>query len=239
MEELEEALQIDIDFDVEYAILCALRETIGHNIDEQRGKDNNLLVSRETILSNFIVYNMDKMEEECFCTQGADGKVYACGEWLGRPVRYENKMITTMDYIIISLTRRNINMDKLVFCPGISGADMRKKMWKNSDPTNSSYDIPRSGKDSFGQKREIPAMMGFGPPGGMPPGAGGPPPGMGFGPPGGMPPGAGGPPPGMGFGPPGGMPPGMMPSGSPLADGELEELEEIPEAEELEELEEI
>ncbi len=246
MAELEEDLHIDIDLDVEHAIFEALRETIGSSISAQWDKRSPL--SKETILKNFLVYNMDKMEEECFCTQGADGKVYACGSWLLRPVRYNDKMIPMMDYIIISLARRKINTDKLIFCPGVSGIEMRKKLWKESDPFNSSYNVPRSGKDSFGQKRITPQMGAGGPPLGVA-GAGGPPLGMGFGPPLGVR-GAGGPPSGvMGAGsPPLGM--GMPPQGMPISasayatnngatDAELEELEELEELDELEPLEEL
>ena len=228
MLDLEEDLSIDIDLDIEHAFLTALKETISKNISVQWNEKNSL-ISKETLLKNFLAYNMDKIEEECYCTKGPDGKVYACGEWLIRPIRYHDKMIPTMDCIIAELNRRKISTEKIVFCPDISGTDMRKKLWKETNPLNSSYDIPRSGKDSFGQKRVIPQM-----------GAGGPPPGMGFGPPPGMM-GAGGPPPGMGFGPPPGTPP--FGAGAPSSDdAELEELEEIPEAdlvEDVEELEEI
>ncbi|MCR5723933.1 MAG: hypothetical protein K6G80_02455, partial [Treponema sp.] len=186
-EQTAEEAHIDITFDVEQAIYNALTETIGAAISWQMKKSGDPLISKEAILEAAINNNLDHLEETCFCTQGADGKVYACGDWLIRPVRFQDQMIPMMDYIIQFFKKNHLSLDNLIFKPGISGSDMRQKIWKETNPDNSSYDIPKSGKDSFGQKRQVSKDNPFG--------SFGPPPGMGFGPPPGTM-GAGGPPPG-------------------------------------------
>ena len=218
---MEEQLAIDVDFDIQYNIYLALRNTISQAIDAEMQKDKKSgrapMIQKELILTNFLAHNIDLADEECYITHGPDGKIYLCGSWLLRPVTQEKKSVPMMEYLQSALAAANVNTEKLMFRPHRTGVEMRKELWPKSDATNTSYALPRSTRNSFGEKNEFqrPPMGGAMPPFGAPP-AGMPPLGMaGARPPMGAPAGMmGGAMPPFGA-PPAGMPPLGMAGGHP------------------------
>ena len=185
---LQEKLCIDIELDIKYAIYEALQNTISHAIDAEMQRETAPLVSRERILSNFLAHNIDQVDDDCYMTQGPNNKLYLCGNWLIRPILHADKMIPMMEYIIVTLACAHVDMSDIVFCPEKTGIAMRKSLWPLTNEQNSSYDVPKRARNSFGEKNELARPLGAGgPPQGMPPfGAGRPP--FGAPPAGGMPP---------------------------------------------------
>ena len=230
---MEEALIIDVDFDIQYNIYTALRSTISHAIDMEIQKDTQeftVAVPKDLLLKNFLSRNIDLIDEDCYITLGPDNTVYLCGGWLLRPVQLDTGTVLMKDYLLAMLTKAGIPTEKLVFAPDKTGVDVRKELWLKSDETNSSYNVPKSNRNSFGEKSEFqrPPDAPDGPP--FPPGMrmppwGAPPAGMA----GAMPPGmaAGQPPMGAGappWGAPpagmaGAMPPGMAAGQPPMGTG--------------------
>jgi len=111
--------------DIEFAIYSMLEVTISHNIDMElaKGKDK-LPFPKEELIGKIIRKNMDALEASLYLTRGKDRKIYLAGDWLMRPVFYEGKMISSIEYLKIVLNTENI-----VFCPDKSGTEVRKDIW--------------------------------------------------------------------------------------------------------------
>lgn len=174
----DEVLGIDTTFDVHALIYQVLKETISTSIDAENDKQLEksvpvqMVIPKEKMLENILAYNLAHLEEECFLTTGAFGKIFLCGPWLMRPVLSDGKMIPMMEHLKLCLS-----FDDVVFIPGKTGTQFRQSHWTPQNDHCSSYDVPKSCKiDGFKDIQPPPGMMG--PPKGMPP-AGGPPPGMG------------------------------------------------------------
>jgi len=139
LDETEE-LCIDTEFDIFSVLYDALKNTISRNIEaevKQNGGDDFLQI--ETMLKKILTFNMYRMtDEDCSVTKGPENTVYLCGGWLRRPLFFEGKMISTMEYLQLLLKDK-----KIVYYPDKDGAEFRKEIWQTHSSQNSSYNLPR------------------------------------------------------------------------------------------------
>ena len=157
MEDFSEPLCVDFSFDIEILVQNVLRNTISTAIEGQMEKmpqKHQTLIPKDIMLENILAYNMDILEDQCYITTGANGKLFLCGNWLLRPVLYDGKSVSMMEYLKFNLT-----FDDVEFLPYRDAIEFRKKNWLPHSKTNSSYDVPRQAKiDMFRENEQMEKM---------------------------------------------------------------------------------
>ena len=159
MEDWEsEKIGIDETFAINGLVYEVLKTTISTSINQEMNFGPRALAKtilpKETMLKNILAYNLDSLEEQCYLTTGADGKIFLCGDWLARPVSYDGKMIPMMEYLKFNLTFADVE-----FVPYKSGEQFRKDNWKPRSELYTSYDLPKICKSNpFLDGLEIPEI---------------------------------------------------------------------------------
>ena len=137
----EEPIGFDITFEIECVIYDMLKKTISKAIDDELKKEDAppLIVSKDIMLKNILIRNIEGLEEQQYMTAGPEGKTYLCGIWLMRPVLTEDgSYISTMDYL-----KANLDTTNIVFIPNKSGIDLRKELWFAKNKEYTSYNLPK------------------------------------------------------------------------------------------------
>ncbi|WP_294429977.1 hypothetical protein [uncultured Treponema sp.] len=115
-----------VEGDIEFALYTAIRDTISANIDAEIAAkpDVPLPFPKEELIDKILQKNFDQLEESVYKTLGPNGTIYLTGTWLMRPLLYEGKMISTMDYL-----KKCVDTSNIVFLPQKDGAELRKEIW--------------------------------------------------------------------------------------------------------------
>ena len=157
MEDFTEPLCIDFSYDINLLVHDVLKNTISTAIEGQIAKmptQHRTMIPKQIMLENILAYNLDILEDQCYITTGADGKLFLCGPWLLRPVLCDGKSITMMDYLKFHLT-----FDDVEFLPHRNAIEFRKRHWGPRSEVYSSYNVPRAAKiDMFRENEQMEKM---------------------------------------------------------------------------------